>query len=316
MNSATAMLNQPDVLLWTDRHRHLHAMQALSIDAALLRKLREPHFRGVVHSVFERVVNVEGDDGALFTIASRDLDDAPDSLVVDTAGFGATGIAQGDRVDITASAIAIAMRIGIRLDRAKSWHAALPAYPADDSTLRGNLAIVRRQIGRPSLGGQESTGGAPSTLACATAATLERQADLLCAALCRGDLAAASAHGRAMIGMGPGLTPSGDDFLVGLFAVQHLPGSPCREASRVCVPVLAGVERRTHAISVAALKAAAQGRVRASIQSLLRELMTGCPAGLAAALSAVLAIGSTSGSDIAAGIVAGFEIHLQAGGRR
>ena len=313
MNSATAMLNQPDVPLWTDRHRHLHAMHALSIDAALLPKLREPRFRGVVHSVFERVVNVEGADGALFTIASRDLDDAPDSLVVDTAGFGATGIAQGDRVDITASAIAIAMRIGIRLDRAKSWHAALPAYPADDSTLRGNLAIVRRQIGRPSLGAQASTGGAPSTLACATVATLERQADLLCAALCRGDLAAASAHGRAMIGMGPGLTPSGDDFLVGLFAVLQLPGNPayCRED--FCVAAIADIERRTNAISAAALKAAARGRVRESIQSLLGELMAGTREGVTTALAPVLAIGSTSGADIVAGIVAGFEVTLPSG---
>ena len=36
MTSAAAMLNLPDVPLWTDRQRHLHAMQALSIDAALL----------------------------------------------------------------------------------------------------------------------------------------------------------------------------------------------------------------------------------------------------------------------------------------
>ena len=316
MTSATAMLNQPDVPLWTDRQRHLHAMQALSIDAALLRSLREPRFRGVVHSVFERVVNVEGQDGDLFTIASRDLDNAPNTLIVDSAGFGATGIDPGDRVDVTGSAIAIDMRIGIRLDRATAWNPALPAYPADDATLCGNLATVRRQIGRLSLGELASRGGAPSALACSTAATLERQSELLCAALCHGNLAAASAHGRAMIGMGPGLTPSGDDFLVGMFAVLHLPGSPCRDARRVCVPVLAGVERRTHAISVAALKAAAQGRVRASIQSLLRELMDGSPAGLAASLSAVLAIGSTSGSDIAAGIVAGFEIHLQVAGRR
>jgi hypothetical protein len=316
MTSATAMLDLPDVPLWTDRQRHLHAMQALSIDAALLRSLREPRFRGVVHSVFERVVNVEGQNGDLFTIASRDFDNAPNTLIVDTARFGAAGIDPGDRVDVTGSAIAIDMRIGIRLDRATPWHSSLPAYPADEATLRRNLASVRRQIGRPALGASAPAGGEPSALACATAATLERQAALLCAALCRSDLEAAGTHGHAMIGLGPGLTPSGDDFLVGLFAVLHLPGSPCRHASRVCVPVLAGIERRTHAISGAALKAAAQGRVRASIQSLLGELMTGSPAGLAASLSAVLAIGSTSGGDIAAGIVAGFEIHLQAGGRR
>lgn len=316
MNSATAMLNLPDVPLWTDRQRHLHARQALSIDAALLRSLREPHFRGFVHSVFEHVVNVEGGDGWLFTIASRDLDNAPNTLIVDTARFGATGIDPGDRVDVTGSAIAIDMRIGIRLDRATAWHPALPAYPADDAKLRRNLATVRRQLGRPAIGGLQSPGGAPSDLDCATAVTLERHAAMLCAALFRSDLQAACTHGQAMIGLGPGLTPSGDDFLVGLFSVLHLPGSPCHALRSVCADVVADMAQRTTAISVAALKAAAQGRVRASIESLLRELMAGSPAGLAAALSAVLAIGSTSGSDITAGIVAGFEIHLQVAGRR
>jgi hypothetical protein len=288
-------------------------MQALSIDAALLRSSRDGRLRGFVHSVFERVINVEREDGELFTIASRDLDNAPATLIADAAGFATTGIARGDRVDAVQSGIAIAGRLDIRLDEASAWDARLPGYPADDSRLRENLRKVRARIGPRAIGGGPPRGAAPSAIARVMAATLERRARMLRAALCAGDVAAAGLHGKAMMGLGPGLTPSGDDFLVGLLATLHVPQNPCRELAGVCDDILVDVARRTNAISAAALQAAARGRVREAIQVLMRELMHGTPNRLAAALSRVLAIGSTSGTDIVAGMLCGFEVAV---GRR
>jgi uncharacterized protein DUF2877 len=283
-------------------------MQALSIDAALLRSSRDGRLRGFVHSAFERVINVERKDGELFTIAGRDLDNAPATLIADAAGFTAMGITRGDRVDAVQSGIAIAGRLDIRLDGACAWDAQLPGYPADDSRLRGNLRKLRARIGTRAIGGGRPRGTAPSAIARGMAAALQRRACMLRAALCAGDLAAAGLHGKAMIGLGPGLTPSGDDFLVGLFATLHVPQNPCRELAGVCDDILVDVARRTNAISAAALQAAARGRVREVIQDLIRELVQGTPDRLAAALSRVLAIGSTSGTDIVAGMLCGFEV--------
>jgi uncharacterized protein DUF2877 len=277
-------------------------VQALSVDAALLRS-RERCMHGFVHSVFERVVNVEGEDGELFTLASRDLDDAPQTLIADTASFTMMGIARGDRVDATREGIAIGGRIGIRLEGARAWNGKLPSYPADDSRLRRNLGKVRALIGSRAIGGRP-----PSGFAFTMAATLERRAAMLRAALEAGDIRRAVLHGRAMVGLGPGLTPSGDDFLVGLFAALHVPGNPRGELASACDLIVCGVERRTNAISVAALKTAARGRVREAIQDLVRELTEGPPNELAAALTRVLAIGSTSGTDIVAGILCGFDV--------
>ncbi len=282
-------------------------MQALSVDSALLRSLRQRPWHGQVHSVFERVVNLEDEDGALITLARRDLDNAPNTLIVDAEGFGSSGIARGDRVQASAGAIAIDRQHHIRVDGAVGWDAALPAYPVDDVRLRENLAIVRARIGRPPLGGAPSAQG-ESPLASGMTAMLELRARMVCAALSRRDLSAACAHAQAMVGLGPGLTPSGDDFLVGLFAVLQLPGNPAHCHESFCMAVIADVERHTNAISAAALKAAARGQVRECIQALLGELMTGTPEAVAAALAPVLAIGSTSGADIVAGIVAGFEV--------
>src|SRR5512140_2856224 len=134
-------------------------MQALSVDSALLRSLRRRPRRGRVHGVFERVVNLEDEDGALITLAGRDLDNAPNTLVVDAEGFGSSGIARGDRVEASAVAIAIDRQHPIRVDGAVAWDAALPSRPINAARLRENLAVVPARIGRPPLGGAPSAQG-------------------------------------------------------------------------------------------------------------------------------------------------------------
>jgi hypothetical protein len=142
------------------------------------------------------------------------------------------------------------------------------------------------------------------------AALLELRAAQLARSLARADFAGACRCARGMLGLGPGLTPSGDDFLVGLFAVLNIPGSPCQGWLGTGTDVLAGAERATNAISLAALTQAARGRVRESIAGLIEHLMHGAPERLATPLRRVLSIGSTSGADIVAGIRCGFELHV------
>lgn len=280
------------------------AMRALSADIALLRKLRAARLSGTVHSVFERVVNVADERGELFTLASRDLDNAPNTIVVDAAGLGMTGIATGDHAVVAGAELWIGPRV-ILLDEAAGWDGPLPAYPQTDFTLRDNLRIVASRVDRR----RDADGGFIG----AAMAALEQRAALLAEALASNDLIAAREHGRALIGLGPGLTPSGDDFLVGLFAVLNIDGSPCHAMRSVCPDIIAGAELATNAISLAALTEAARGRVRESIVTLMTQLLYGTRESLIPALDRVLAIGSTSGTDIVAGIVSGFELNLQVG---
>lgn len=283
-------------------------LRALSADAALLllyrsQKVSLDSGTGRVHSVFERAINIEDARGQLVTIASRDVDDAPDTIIVDIDRFSALGAQAGSTAHPTKDAIAVGERFTVRLDTAIAWDATLPTWPADDGPLRSNLETVRCEMAR-------SVAAGTSPLATAMSSMIEERAGALCAALERRDAAAARACGQAMLGLGPGLTPSGDDFLVGLFAVLHLPGSPFEASSGICADIVADAAVRTNAVSVAALTAAARGRVRASIIGLLRALVAGNREAATTALRRVLAIGSTSGSDIAAGIVAGLGLQL------
>jgi len=105
----------------------------------------------------------------------------------------------------------------------------------------------------------------------------------------------------ALIGLGPGLTPSGDDFLAGvLVALHHL--GVADASGELAKATLARAARRTNDISHAHLAAAAEGEGLAPIHSVLASLCAPGAPGLGRALSAVDAIGHTSGWDATAGV--------------
>jgi Protein of unknown function (DUF2877) len=98
---------------------------------------------------------------------------------------------------------------------------------------------------------------------------------------------------EGLIGLGPGLTPSGDDYLGGAMVALLASGRP-REAQalwRWLQPRLAG---RTSAISAAHLAAAAEGEAHEALHRALQE-----PS--AAAFAALSAVGHCSGWDALAG---------------
>jgi hypothetical protein len=264
-----------------------------------------------VHSVFARTVNIEVEAGDLVTLASRGVDNAPDTIVIDIEGFGDAGVDRGDLVETASGALGVGP-LRVSLDGVSSWSASLPAYPSDDARLRANLRWVRdrlRQTGERSRApGRWSSADA---FADQSRAALETRSASLRDSLLRADLDAARAGAAAMIGLGPGLTPSGDDFLVGLFAILNIAQSPCHPMRAICGDVVAIARTATNAISVAALANAARGRVRESIHALAREMIDGTPEGLRPALDRVLAIGATSGSDMVAGLVSGLAVNLR-----
>lgn len=98
-----------------------------------------------------------------------------------------------------------------------------------------------------------------------------------------------------LIGLGPGLTPSGDDFLLGgLLALDSLGLVEARNSLwQVCRPHL----DRTNEISRAHLEAAALGYGAAALHAAVHATIAARVERLGPALSAVSEIGQTSGRD-------------------
>ncbi|MEM9441496.1 MAG: DUF2877 domain-containing protein [Pseudomonadota bacterium] len=113
-----------------------------------------------------------------------------------------------------------------------------------------------------------------------------------------------------LIGLGPGLTPSGDDLLGGMMiACHHL-------KETMAVERLGAVVRfatdHTNLISQAHLDAAALGYAAAPLHDLLGAILRNDGFDIAAALDATAKIGHSSGFDALAGIVLTLRTYIDA----
>ncbi|WP_222193686.1 DUF2877 domain-containing protein [Modestobacter italicus] len=120
----------------------------------------------------------------------------------------------------------------------------------------------------------------------------------------RADLDAALRTATRLVGLGPGLTPAGDDVLAGTTAGLVLLGHPAAERFGAGVTGLAA--GRTTELSRALLRHAAAGRVSGEFAAVLRGLVG--DGALAPAISALLATGSTSGRALALGLCTAIDL--------
>jgi hypothetical protein len=105
-------------------------------------------------------------------------------------------------------------------------------------------------------------------------------------------------------GRGPGLTPAGDDLLVGILAVLTAPGvaADCEPVAARLRAALAPALPTTTEISRALLRQASRGHVSRPVWELTRAVLSGS-APSAQPQADVLSTGATSGGDTCAGLV-------------
>ena len=124
-------------------------------------------------------------------------------------------------------------------------------------------------------------------------------------ALTRNDVAAFEAAALRVLGLGHGLTPSGDDFIGAIFfALAHAP----REAWRADMPAMQArmheaAQTTTNAISAALLDDLMAGRSYRALHELLAALQDGDAATIHHASQALLRVGASSGADMLAGLL-------------
>jgi hypothetical protein len=108
---------------------------------------------------------------------------------------------------------------------------------------------------------------------------------------------------EALIGLGPGLTPSGDDYLGGLLIALHTCGRSA-QANALWAWLGARVPARTSLISAAHLAAAAEGEGHGLLHACLGALVEGKTTGWRERLDRLATLGHCSGWDGLAGVLA------------
>ena len=247
---------------------------------------------GSVHSVFPRAVNciVGGEPWVVLDAAAPD---APYGLRLEGAIMpGQLGVGPGDPVCSRAGYLALGPAV---LDCRSASRWAPEPLEALNRGWAGRLAQVGRQAG-----------------ATAWAGSADLAAALVDALLDRSHPQALQAAIDSTVGRGPGLTPAGDDVLVGLFAGLSLGGASddhyAGDGRRVFHSRLAGAwaatPSRTNDISDSILDQACAGWFGAALHGLLRAVTRSDAEAVRRAVSALLAVGASSGADTCVGVAA------------
>lgn len=274
---------------------------------------------GKVVAVFPRSFYVALEAG-LVCLGNGGLYDGPLNLISD-APAGTDWPASGLRTDLPARVAQGRLSVGSHLSFGIGGAAAWRPEPAGRFAaldvargLSGFRAHARTAMPAEGLGALIFSDPAEGGDACreAARAPLDRlNAHLRTAFRNRTRFAAGPTDVARLAGLGPGLTPSGDDALGGMMIAFH-----ALEEADLAADLWAVVRpvatRNGNTISLALLDAAARGTGAKPVHDLLNAILTGATRDLPALIAAVDAIGHSSGWDAMTGIVSVLDAWLHA----
>ncbi len=282
-----------------------------------------------VHSAFPQAINLVGDDSQFLTLLAQDTDDGPFALRLacprlpdvpaDTTGRAAHGT-------IFLGPLVIDWRSATRWDPTlKPFEAALGSpvpvlgclHESDSILGRAllalsplapisvNLSRERRsssgfsRVSRPSgLLGTRSLGLDLSAFHAQLTTQAAGHLATLRAGL-QGDHTALTSAVHSLLGFGEGLTPAGDDCLLGVLAARRMSGQP----AGLLEATIGASTSRTTSLSAAFLQAACDGQFAGHWHRLRNALENRETADVEGAVRRILAHGATSGADAMVGWV-------------
>lgn len=298
-------------------------MHVTSISLHIADYLRQPSLQGRVDSVFAEACNLALSSGAYLSLVSDGIGDGPLNAVLSHAEALCV-LDPGDQVTGDGRWLVLGRGWRVDLQPAQSWDPCPNYYrlAIRPHVVMTNLAWLRHTLpleapaasfaSLPAPSAQGAFGSRPTTALVQTRAG-QLTSGLLAAHRHR-NLAGIQAHVRQLAGLGPGLTPAGDDWLGGWLVGLHVRAAmapdgevrqplPIAAVGRTVVDAAAG---RTTGLSLAYLRAAACGAVPRVWHDLLYALVDADPGPVKRTVAEIMRHGATSGSDTLAGFLAAF----------
>lgn len=280
-----------------------------------------------VHSVFGDACNLAGPDGDLLGIVTAAGGNAPATLVLAQDGLRkafSTLVSPGEPARRSRDVLLIGQRLRLELSGAGLWTPAPIVRTVPVPEIQRRLTVVA-EIGEASAPAGGLAPLLPDALALADgfdgSPHTGNAHDLVVdrARLLLGSLASAirerrwsdtGAPARALSGLGPGLTPAGDDLLAGL-ALGLKAGVGTLPPEFAAALTDAGVGRTTD-LAVARVRHAAAGHPDERVHQLLAALvMERSSDALPAAVRALLEYGHSSGADTLVGLLTGASLGVR-----
>lgn len=276
----------------------------------LARRHIESHSDGRVVAVFDGSFYIATRTG-LVCVARAELGASPLNILVNARGsWKATGVRVGAKVHFSEQTFRVANRFSFPMHDASSWNPSPAAAYVSRSKVSNGLQELRRiSRNRPEDGGlarfvdPEYFPAAEERVCFAAASSI---AGLRCWLVSNlrnqtGKSDPDVSLLRFFVGLGPGLTPSGSDFLGGMMlALTALGATGMRD--RLWSPLRSIGAGMDNPIASAHLAAAAEGMGAEAIHHVTDALIAGDLVSLRASIHGLDAIGHTSGWDALAGV--------------
>lgn len=254
-------------------------------------------FSGTVHSVFAHACNIEVGPDRLIGLVAREIGAVPRGFTLATPGgfdFAAHIATARDAAARNGVLRIVGAALVIDLRPARPWRSNLPDAGIDlgDETMALAWRTAWHALTRH---------GGSAAFAASASAPIE----LLRSATRLEDGAAARHAVAQLVGLGDGLTPAGDDFLVGYMAgLWSASRKTAFDAVREAIgDAVAANATRTGSISRHYLEAAIEGEVSEPLARLAAAIGHGKTRETEQAVAAALAVGATSGAAASHGLL-------------
>ena len=292
----------------------MNYIKALSIDIHFYEMIQLSDTPIFIHSVFARTINIIVDN-ELYTIASSQLDNAPATMRIDLISFENFNLNPNDTIILADSKMKVSDSLFIDLNSATLWKSELPRYPINNNQLNSNVHFAKKfTIEKGKADWLRGTNDKQTLFYDEMGRMLrERTSNLMDSFLFEATIINLK-KSMKLVGLGQGLTPSGDDFLVGVMVAFSTVDSNLFNKKDWALQVVQESKERTNSISYSALKYAEMGETRESIGLLIQALFKDNKEILERELLNVMNIGSSSGTEIIWGIINGLLVILKIGG--
>ena len=266
-------------------------LRALRMSASIAPLLR-PGASGSVVATYRRAVDLRL-GGRAVVLVTESLGEQPHGILLPEAVLDGWDVRRGASVHVRPGLLEVAGTLRLSLP-ATVWDPRLGPLTPHGGVARIGLAVAALQAAREAAPAGHGTGAGRAPWSPVTAAAR---------ALTTGDAALLERAGAALIGLGTGLTPAGDDVLVGFTAALTALGhSRARPIARAWADA---ARARTTTVAETFHLHAAAGEYSGRLHELLRALLAGPPAAIPDAIHRAATWGATSGWDTLLGVELG-----------
>ena len=291
-------------------------VKALSISGPVFDVVRREGLTGRVLANYSRACNLVTSEGEVIALVGPAIGNGPLNIVIEETGV-LEQVKPGLPAVFSDNQLVLGDSLIVLLDAAQLWRPEVhwECLATQRRRLEDSLAALRGWLSQNDVAkglldlstSQFAPAGTRSPHNLAFLARARAGINGLLHALQDGDRSGIRESAALLAGLGPGLTPAGDDYLVGLMAGLRVWPGPLENSGlspdEACQIIFEATESRTTLLSRAFLHSAKEGLFGEDWHELLAALAGGEATGIQRAARRVLSSGATSGADALAGFL-------------